>query len=198
MQRTVIIKIENKDLRETADQYFKAYRFCIDKGMELRTANKKNVHDATCRELRRVYPKLPSALLQTVRDVACENLKAVKLKFSFKNGKASVSTPSARRRLKKLSGKEKRFVRDVNHCVSKQIVNRDYNCFVLEDLKKLPRNRGKSFNRKLGNWSYFQLGNFVNYKAEELGKTTIKVGPKHTSRMCSRCKIGRASCRERV
>jgi putative transposase len=31
-------------------------------------------------------------------------------------------TKSARRRLRKLSGKESRFARDVNHCISKQIV----------------------------------------------------------------------------
>ncbi len=299
MQRTARIKIENKDLRETIDQYFKAYCFCVEKGMELRTSNKKKIHDATYRELRNIYPKLPSALLQTVRDVACENLKAVKLStkpipkskfirfdkrtFSFKNGKISMSTvngrkkfqinipkcfhkyldweckastivlennqlwinmifdketklnqpktvlgidrginniavcsdndfynskqlknvkgryqymkaqlqsigtPSARRQLKKLSGREKRFVRDVNHCISRQVVNKNYDGFALEDLKKLPRNMGKKFNKKLGNWSYHQLGNFIQYKAEELGKTTIKINPKHTSQTCSKC-----------
>lgn len=299
MKRAVKIKIENNHLRETIDQYFKAYCFCIEKGMELRTSNKKKVHNATYQELRKIYPELPSALLQTVRDVACENLKAVKLKtkpvaknkfirfdkrtFSFKDGKVSVSTvngrnkfqinipkhfhkyldweckastlilrnnqlwlnlifnketklnkpeivlgidrginniavcsdnnfynskqlknvkgkyqylkatlqsigtSSAKRHLKKLSGREKRFVRDVNHCISKQIVNKNYDSFALEDLKKLPINKGKRFNKKLGNWSYHQLGNFVGYKAEELEKTIIKVNPRYTSQTCSKC-----------
>lgn len=299
MRRTIKIKIESDDLRNTLEQYFKAYCFCIDKGMELHSWNRKEIHNSTYKELRNKYPEIPSALLQTVRDVACENLKAVKLKvkpipkskfirfdrrtFSFKNGIASVSTingrkkfnitipkyfekyngwncktsvlvlknnqlslnmvfdkeiennepitflgidrginniavcsdntfynskqlrsvkgryqylkrrlqskgtPSAKRHLKKLSGKEKRFVRDVNHCLSKHIVRKPYDCFVLEDLEKMPRDKGRRFNKKLGNWSYYQLGNFVGYKAEELGKNTMKINPKYTSQTCSEC-----------
>jgi transposase len=45
---------------------------------------------------------------------------------------------SAKRHLKKLSGKEKRFHRDVNHCISKQLVakaKRTGRAIALEDLK---------------------------------------------------------------
>jgi IS605 OrfB family transposase len=299
MQRTIRLKIENQDVKDTVEQYFKAYCFCIDKGIELHTSNKKKIHNATYFPLRKIYPTIPSALLQTIRDVACENLKAVKLKgkpipkskfirydrrtFSYKNGTVSLSTingrqkfqirlpqfaerynswdskagtvvlrkgqlwlniifnkekqtknpesfvgidrginkivvcsdnsfynskqlksvkgkyqflkaklqskgtKSAKRHLKHLSGRERRFVRDVNHVISKQIASKPFDCFVLEDLKKMPRNKDKRFNKKLGNWSYYQLGNFVDYKAEELGKMTIKENPRHTSQMCSKC-----------
>lgn len=45
-------------------------------------------------------------------------------------------TPSARRRLKAMSGKEKRFSRDVNHQVTKQLVSLSHvKTYVLEDLK---------------------------------------------------------------
>jgi IS605 OrfB family transposase len=134
-----------------------------------------------------------------------KQLKSVKGKYQFLKAKLqSKGTKSAKRHLKELSGREKRFVRDVNHVISKQIVRKPYDCFVLEDLKKIPRNKGKRFNKKLGNWSYYQLGNFVNYKTEELGKMTIKENPRYTSQMCSKCehterlnrKGGRFECRK--
>jgi predicted transposase len=114
MQRTIRLKIENQDVKDTVEQYFKAYCFCIDKGMEMHTMNKKKIHNATYFPLRKIYPTIPSALLQTIRDVACENLKAVKLKvkpipknkfirydkrtFSYKNGTVSLSTINGRQK----------------------------------------------------------------------------------------------------
>ncbi len=49
----------------------------------------------------------------------------------------SKGTKSAKRKLKRLADKERRFVTDVNHCISKQIVNSDYTVFALEDLSKI-------------------------------------------------------------
>ena len=46
-------------------------------------------------------------------------------------------TPSSRRRLKAIGGRENRWMQDVNHCVSKALVNQNpkHTLFVLEDLK---------------------------------------------------------------
>lgn len=62
-------------------------------------------------------------------------------------------TASARRRLKTMSGKEKRFSRDVNHRITKQLVNmEDVQTFVLEDLKGIRKKRkGKKVNKRLLN-----------------------------------------------
>ena len=38
MRRTIRIKIKNNALRETIDQYFEAYKFCIDTGFGLHMA----------------------------------------------------------------------------------------------------------------------------------------------------------------
>jgi IS605 OrfB family transposase len=117
-----------------------------------------------------------------------KQLKAVKGRYQYLKARLQLKgTPSAKRKLKKLSGKEKRFVRDVNHCISKKLASKNFDCYALEDLKKIPRTRGKRFNKKLGNWSFYQLENFLGYKVEELGKMVIKVNPEHTSQTCSKC-----------
>ncbi len=77
----------------------------------------------------------------------------------------SKGTPSARRKLKKIAGRERRFVSDINHRLSKAIAESDYKVFVLEDLHKMTnRKKGRKFNRKLGNWSFGQFGSFLEYK----------------------------------
>jgi len=101
----------------------------------------------------------------------------------------SKGTRSAKRKLRRLSGRERRFVTDVNHCISKQIVQLPYTVFALENLKKIrvKKRRGKTFNRKLSNWSFYELEQFIRYKAENLGKRVITVDARFTSQKCSAC-----------
>jgi IS605 OrfB family transposase len=97
-------------------------------------------------------------------------------------------TPSAKRHLKNLSGKEKRFVTSVNHLLSKKVVNMDYEAFALEKLTiKKQKKFGKRFNKLLGSWSYGQFQRFLEYKAETLGKTVVYIDPRYTSQCCSNC-----------
>lgn len=97
-------------------------------------------------------------------------------------------TRSAKRKLRSLSGKEKRFVLDANHCLSKTIAKSNYQVFVLEELKNIKKNKySKKFNRKMGNWSYFQFETLLKYKAEALGKHVVYINPAYTSQECSCC-----------
>jgi putative transposase len=101
----------------------------------------------------------------------------------------SKGTRSARRKLKKVSGRERRFVTNVNHCVAKAIINTGYTVFALEDLAKIrvQKRKSKDFDRKLNNWSFYQLEQFLRYKAEALGKRVILVDSRFTSQKCSVC-----------
>lgn len=97
-------------------------------------------------------------------------------------------TKSAKKLLKKISGKEKRFVLNANHVISKQIINSEYDTFVLEKLKSMhDKKRHKNWNRKVHGWSYFQLEQFLTYKANALGKHIKHVHPAYTSQTCSNC-----------
>jgi IS605 OrfB family transposase len=101
----------------------------------------------------------------------------------------SKGTKSAKRLLKKRSRKEKQFVTHVNHCISKEIVNMPYNVFALEDLKsiRVQSRKGKDFNRKLNNWSFYQLAQFLEYKSEAICKRVIYIDPRFSSQKCSKC-----------
>jgi IS605 OrfB family transposase len=110
----------------------------------------------------------------------------------------SKGTRSATRKLRGLSGRERRFVTDVNHCISKQIVGTPYDVFAIENLTNIRSNtrshsnahgryRGKEFARKLNNWAFYELEQFIRYKAESVGKRVVHVDARYTSQKCSKC-----------
>ena len=98
-------------------------------------------------------------------------------------------TRSAKRRLKAMSGREKRFMRDINHCVSKKLAHQpEYRIFALEDLSGIRnQRRGKKLNKWLSSWSFRQLEFFLTYKSKALGKEVAFVDARYTSQRCSRC-----------
>jgi len=117
--------------------------------------------------------------------------KIKKYRLKFKRLRARLQakgTNSSRKLLKKLSGRERRFKAWVNHNISRQIVdNCQFDTIVLEDLKGIRSNKGRRFNFWLHGWSFYQLHNFIYYKAMQKGIKVIKVNPYLTSKTCSKC-----------
>jgi IS605 OrfB family transposase len=114
--------------------------------------------------------------------------------FKARQGLQQLGTRAAKRKLRALSGRERRFVANENHCIAKSIIANALNVFdkpaiVMEELtgiRKNPRktSRGK---RELNSWAYFQLQRFVEYKALERGIPVIYIDPAYTSQRCPRC-----------
>jgi putative transposase len=113
--------------------------------------------------------------------------------------KASQGTRSSRRRcrelVKRLSGRERRFQVWVNHCISKAIVSRakaTNSAIALEDLTGIrertnqqPRN--KTERRRSNSWAFYQLRQFLEYKAIRAGVRVWVVPPAYTSQTCHKC-----------
>ncbi len=99
---------------------------------------------------------------------------------------------SSHRKLKKISGKEKRFKRDINHQISKAIVSKAKDttrAIALEDLSGI-RTRATvrhSQRDRHSKWSFGQLRSFVEYKAQNEGVPLKIVDPRNTSRECPKC-----------
>lgn len=118
-----------------------------------------------------------------------KHLRKVKGKYNhLRRRLQSKGTKSAKRLLKKISGKENRFVKDTNHCISKKLIAQPYDVFVLEKLEiKKSKKLGKRFNRILAGWSWGQLEQFLTYKAMLAGKCIEHVDARYTSQKCSTC-----------
>lgn len=117
-------------------------------------------------------------------------VRSARRKYLYNRGRLQAKgTPSAKRRLRAVSGREKRFSRNVNHVITKQIANQHgISTFVLEDLKGI-RNirRGHVLNKWIGNWPFHQFEKFLSYKVEALGKDVVFVDARYTSQRCSSC-----------
>ncbi len=101
-------------------------------------------------------------------------------------------TKSAKRHLKKLSGKEARFKRDTNHVISKRLVSKakaDGQALALEDLRHIRKRCTvrRSQRSKHSSWAFAQLRSFLSYKAALAGVLLYAVDPAYTSRTCSIC-----------
>jgi IS605 OrfB family transposase len=112
--------------------------------------------------------------------------------------KAVKGTRSSRRRCRelqqRLSGKEARYQRQVNHEISKAIVTRAREIpakIALEDLNGLRddinQKAGKNQRRRVNGWAFYQLKEFLTYKALAVGIPLVLVDPAYTSRTCHVC-----------
>lgn len=104
-------------------------------------------------------------------------------------------TKSAKRALKRIAGRENRWMTDVNHQISKTL-SRTYGegtLFVLEDLagisfsEDLLNSRNRKERKDLRTWSFYQFEQFLTYKAQADGSAVIKVRPDYTSQRCPKC-----------
>jgi putative transposase len=105
-----------------------------------------------------------------------------------------IKTKNSKRTLKKMSGREKCFKRDVNHVISKAIVSKakgTTRAIALEDLSGIRQRatvvRHTRQRDRHSKWSFNQLRQFVEYKAKREGVQVGVVNPRNTSRECPKC-----------
>ena len=101
-------------------------------------------------------------------------------------------TPSSRRRLKAIGQRENRWMQDVNHQVSKALVESapKRTLFVLEDLTGIrsATERVRREDRYVSvSWSFYDLGQKIKYKAALNESAVIEVDPRYTSQTCPVC-----------
>lgn len=102
-------------------------------------------------------------------------------------------TKGARKKLKRIAGKEARFRKHENHCISRAIVEtarRTGRGIALEDLTHIRERvtaRGGDAKNRLGGWGFAELGAFVGYKAQLAGVPVVFVDPRYTSQACPEC-----------
>jgi IS605 OrfB family transposase len=112
--------------------------------------------------------------------------------FRLKRALQSKGTKSAKRHLKKLSGRTARFRTDCDHVVSRRLVQSvtPGTLIVIENLMEIRSNtkqRSKQQKRAMHQWSFNRLRDLLVYKAEAQDCAVVGVDPRDTSKGCSRC-----------
>ena len=111
--------------------------------------------------------------------------------FRLRRALQGKGTKSAKRHLKKLSGRLKRFQQHANHVIAKHILAscQPGDTLVMENLTDIrERTQGRRKQRRaMSNWSFAQLQSFLAYKAAWKGVSVEFVDARYTSQACSRC-----------
>lgn len=118
--------------------------------------------------------------------------KGLHIHNKYKNIRKSLQKQGKYRKVKQIKDRESRIVRDLNHKISKKIVDiaiKNNSGIKLEDLTGIRSNKKhtKSFNYSLNSWSFYQLQMFLEYKAKIQGVEVAYIDPHYTSKSCSRC-----------
>ena len=95
--------------------------------------------------------------------------------------------------VKRMSDKEQRIMRDIDHKTSRNIVNEAIAHNVstiklerLENIRSTTRTSRKN-NHSLHTWSFYRLMQYIAYKAKRVGITVEFVNPAYTSQTCPKC-----------
>ena len=112
--------------------------------------------------------------------------------FCLKRALQTNGSKSAQRHLRSLAGREQRFRRDCDHVISSSILHgiEPGTTIVIENLTNIRKGvkvRHGEASRRLHSWSFAQLRQFLEYKAENIGCQVVAIDPRHTSQRCNKC-----------
>lgn len=125
-----------------------------------------------------------------------EKIQATRDRFSrVRSSVQSKRSRSSRKLLRRLSGREQRYAKWLNHCISRTLVDdaKDVGAaLAFEDLTGIreslnKKRRSKTERRRTNSWSFYELRKFVEYKSAIAGVPLILVPPAYTSQTCHNC-----------
>jgi IS605 OrfB family transposase len=132
--------------------------------------------------------------LSNGKNVSSEWINKYRLKRESVRGSIQrKGTRSARRLLKRLSGRERSTATLINHTLSRRIVSEakmEGLGVAVEDLKGIRKAANKLRKKQKGlrhKWSFNQLRGMLAYKSKLAGIPFVAVDPAYTSQICSAC-----------
>lgn len=118
--------------------------------------------------------------------------KAEHIHLKYKNIRRNLQKKGLNKVVKKIKNREQRVVKDLNHKIARFIVDKaienkaEIRLENLKGIRQTVKNR-RNFRYALNSWSFFQLGQFIQYKALLAGVPVTFVEPAYTSKCCSKC-----------
>jgi IS605 OrfB family transposase len=111
----------------------------------------------------------------------------------FKTKRKKLGKAKKQRVIKKIGNKERRWMKDQDHKISRGIVDfakeNSVSVICLEDLQNIRQTArtSRKNEKNLHTWSFYRLALYIQYKAHLLGIKVVFVNPHHTSQTCPKC-----------
>ena len=118
-----------------------------------------------------------------------------RLQKNMRNGSGGHGRSKKLKAMDRLRDRERNFVQTYNHMVSRRVVDfavKNNAAYInIEDLSGFGKDSNGDIHKDkeivLRNWSYYELQNYITYKAQMHGIEVRKVKPEYTSQICSYC-----------
>jgi putative transposase len=177
-------------IKGEADLVFKKGKFYIFQTVEVPEENIKDIEEFIGCD----FGQADICTLSDGTNYNSEQLKKIRKKYAkIRASVQSKGTKGAHKLLKRLSGRERRFVSINNHAISKQIVAKakaENKGIAIEDLgniRKTANPKSKAQKTELNRWSFYQLRQYLTYKAAFNGVKLFAVPAAYTSQTCNVC-----------
>ena len=182
-------KLGTAKLVKTCNHYF-LHVSCTIRSPEFNKANLNHVVglDRGLRFLTTAYDEKGNTSFVSGKSITAKQRKYKRLRQQLQ----AKGTKSAKRRLKKIGQRENRWMSNINHQVTKTLVDkygRD-TVFTIEDLTnvRFANEKVTKTNRyEQVSWSFYQFEQFLTYKAKMVGSAVVKVDAHYTSQRCPKC-----------
>lgn len=121
----------------------------------------------------------------------------------YRGVRRSLGKAKQPKKIKEIKDKESRYVTDLNHKISRQLIDlavqEKVSTIVMENLKNIRKTAYSSSkaDKNLNSWAFFELQMFIDYKAKLSGIEVVYINPKYTSQTCSVCKAIKKTNRDR-
>lgn len=173
-----------------ADLVFKKGKFYLFQTVEVPEEDVKDIESFIGVD----FGQTDIAVLSDGTKYNSEQLKKVREKYSkVRASVQSKGTKGSKNLLKRLSGRESRFVSINNHTIAKKIVAQakaEGKGIAIEDLTNIrhtAKPKSKQQKTELNRWSFYQLRQFMAYKSKLNGVRFVAVPPAYTSQTCNCC-----------
>ena len=177
-------------IKGEADLVFRKGKFFLLQTVEIAEEGVKEVDDFIGCD----FGRTDICTLSDGTNYHSEALKKVRKKYArVRASVQSKGTKGSKKLLKRLSGRERRFVSINNHAISKQVVakakaeNKGVTIEDLSNIRKTAKPKSKTQKTELNRWSFYQLRQYLEYKARLSGVRLFAVPPAYTSQMCCEC-----------
>ena len=122
--------------------------------------------------------------------------KNKRIRRHFSNRRKKLQKKKKLNAVKKINNKEARIMNDIDHKLSRAIVNyaikNGIKTIKLEDLSGITqrttsKSRYKTKESASYTWSFYRLKSYITYKAKLAGIEVVLINPHNTSRICPHC-----------
>lgn len=122
----------------------------------------------------------------------CNGKKAGYIRKKHRATRRSLGQVKKLNKIKAINDKESRYITDLNHKISKKLiklaVQEGVSTIVMENLKGIRKAfSSKTTDKNLNSWAFYELQQFIHYKAISKGMDVLYIDPKYTSQTCNSC-----------